>query len=187
MPTLNQWFGSFLTESRAEIFSQCRQDCPLLPLINKSGFHALREEKIGQKPPTGHQPFNHQIHHRKPTQPPTDHQAATTALSLLLPSFLSPLQPFLLPPTADSGHWHLCPLHSRPVTTIPSPPSSRLPFFSSIVCNYVKVINISFGPGQFRPNPNGWAGSGPQKNENKFKNPFKKNCDFLTYFSTYFA
>jgi len=53
-----------------------------------------------------------------PRPPPaTPHEANTTtnrppssycgSLSLLLPAFLSPLQPFLLPPTADSGHHHL--------------------------------------------------------------------------------
>jgi hypothetical protein len=49
----------------------------------------------------------HQLHHKKPTQRPTNHQAAIAALSLLLPAFLSPLQLFLLPPTADSDHHHL--------------------------------------------------------------------------------
>jgi hypothetical protein len=43
----------------------------------------------------------------RPRPPPTDHQAAITALSLLLPTFLSPLQLFLFPLTADFGHHHL--------------------------------------------------------------------------------
>jgi len=49
MPTLSQRLGSFPSESRAEIFLQCRQDCPFPPTINRDGFHGLREEKIGSK------------------------------------------------------------------------------------------------------------------------------------------
>jgi len=49
MPTLSQRLGSFPSESRAEIFLQCRQDCPLPPPINRGGFHGLREEKIRSK------------------------------------------------------------------------------------------------------------------------------------------
>ena len=118
MPILNQRLGSFTTESRAEIFSQCRQDCPLPPLINEGGFQGLREEQIGSKvsqktslfpvsatlslslsaiadsKPRCHQLVCHQLHHRKPTQPLTSHQAALGALSLLLPAYLSPLQTF---------------------------------------------------------------------------------------------
>jgi len=41
--------GSFPTESRAEIFPQCRQDCPLPPPINRGGVDGLREEKIELK------------------------------------------------------------------------------------------------------------------------------------------
>jgi len=54
-------------------------------------------------------------------------------LSLLLPAFLSPLQPFLLPPTADSGHHHLSrrPLSHRPnhliTTETPTPGNFLLP------------------------------------------------------------
>ncbi|KAJ7010082.1 hypothetical protein NC653_000726 [Populus alba x Populus x berolinensis] len=47
--TLSQWLGSFPTESKAEIFPQCRQDCPLPPPINRGGFHGLREGRIGSK------------------------------------------------------------------------------------------------------------------------------------------
>ena len=49
MPTLSQQFGSFPTESRAEMFFKCRQDFPLPPPLNKVGFHGLREEKTGSK------------------------------------------------------------------------------------------------------------------------------------------
>ena len=42
MPTLNQLLRSFPTESRAVIFLQCRQDCPLPPPINRGGFQGLR-------------------------------------------------------------------------------------------------------------------------------------------------
>jgi len=49
MPTLNQRLGSFPTESRAEIFPQCRQDYPLPPPINRGGFQGLKEEKIRSK------------------------------------------------------------------------------------------------------------------------------------------
>jgi len=52
--TLNQQLGSFPTESKAEIFPQCRQDWPLPPPINRGGVNGLREEKIelkvGRKP-----------------------------------------------------------------------------------------------------------------------------------------
>jgi len=49
MPTLSQRLGSFPSESRAESFLHCRQDCPLPPPINRDGFYSLREEKIGAK------------------------------------------------------------------------------------------------------------------------------------------
>jgi len=49
MPTLSQRLGSFPTESRAENFFLCRQDCPLPPSINRGEFHGLREEKFGSK------------------------------------------------------------------------------------------------------------------------------------------
>jgi hypothetical protein len=46
---------------------------------------------------------------------------------------------------------------------------------------------ISFGPGQFWPSPNGWAGSGPapiflKKNSKNFKNHFKKKVIFSNIF-----
>jgi len=56
IPTLSQWLGSFPTESRAIIFPQCRQDCPLPLFINIGGFHGLREETIGSK--FGQKPAN---------------------------------------------------------------------------------------------------------------------------------
>jgi hypothetical protein len=87
MPTLNQWLGSFLTESRAEIFSQCRQDCPLLPLINKSGFHALREEKIGQKPPALQPPNTPQEANTTTNRPPSSHYGSISSPSILSLSF----------------------------------------------------------------------------------------------------
>jgi len=162
MPTLNQRLRSFPTESRATIFPRCRQDCPLPPPIIRGGFQGLKEReirsKISQKPafppPVSaisslplslslsavlatdqghHQPFSPSY----TTGNQHNHQAATAALSLLLPAFLSPWQLFLLPPTADSSHQHLRPLHSGPVTATPSPPLGRLPFFSPIVCNCV--------------------------------------------------
>jgi len=49
MHTLSQRLGSFLTESRVQKFSKCRQDYPLQSPINRYGFHALGEEKIEQK------------------------------------------------------------------------------------------------------------------------------------------
>jgi len=49
MPTLSQQLGSFPSETRAEIFFHCRQDCPLPPPINRGGFYCLREEKIKSK------------------------------------------------------------------------------------------------------------------------------------------
>ena len=49
IPTLSQWLGSFPTESRAEIFPQYRQDCPLPPPINRGGFNGQKKEKIGSK------------------------------------------------------------------------------------------------------------------------------------------
>jgi len=49
MHTLNQWLGSFSTESRAAILSWYRQECLLLPPINRGGFQGLRRTKIGSK------------------------------------------------------------------------------------------------------------------------------------------
>jgi len=49
MPTLSQRLGSFLSESRAEIFLHCRKDFPLPPPINRGGFYGVREEKIKSK------------------------------------------------------------------------------------------------------------------------------------------
>jgi hypothetical protein len=49
MHTLSQRLGSFPSESRAEIFLHCRQDCPLPPPIYRGGFDGPREEKIGAK------------------------------------------------------------------------------------------------------------------------------------------
>jgi len=128
MPTLNQQLGSFPAKSRAENFFLVKKRLPSSTPINRSRFHGLMEEtirsKVGLKPaplppflqfflslsppavPATNQ-SHHQLHHRKPTQPPTDHQAATAALSLLLPAVLSPLQLFLLPPIANSSHHHL--------------------------------------------------------------------------------
>jgi len=49
MPTLSQRLGSFPTESRAEIFPHCRQDCSLPRPITRGGFDGLRKEKIRSK------------------------------------------------------------------------------------------------------------------------------------------
>ena len=46
---LSQRLRCFPTESRAAIFSQRRQDCPLPLPINRVGIDGLREEKIGSK------------------------------------------------------------------------------------------------------------------------------------------
>ena len=47
--TLSQQLKCFPTESRAAIFPQCRQDCPLSQPINRVGFDDLREEKFRSK------------------------------------------------------------------------------------------------------------------------------------------
>jgi len=54
---LNQRLGSFQTESRAAIFLQYRQDCPLSLPINRSGFHTLKGGKTSPKS-TKNQPFS---------------------------------------------------------------------------------------------------------------------------------
>ena len=52
IPTLSQWLGSFPTESRAEIFPQYRQDCPLPPPINRGGFNGQKkgENRVQSQP-----------------------------------------------------------------------------------------------------------------------------------------
>ena len=113
MPTLNQRLGCFPIESRVEFFSQCRQDCPLPPPINRRGFQALREQKTGSK--VSHKislfpvsaTFSLSLRHCKlqATLPPAPPKEANTttyrppsspwgSLSLLLPVYLSPLQTF---------------------------------------------------------------------------------------------
>jgi len=44
----NGW-DPFQPNQGLKIFPLCRQDCPLPPPINKSGFHGLREENIESK------------------------------------------------------------------------------------------------------------------------------------------
>ena len=57
MSNLSQRLGSFPSESRAEMFLHCRQDCHLPSPINRGGFDGLREEKMGSK------------NHKKPASP----------------------------------------------------------------------------------------------------------------------
>jgi len=144
MPTLSQRLGSFPTESRAESFLQCRQDCPLPSSINRGGFHDLREEKsgskVGQKPaslprfcsflslslptvPATNQSHYQLLHHRKPTQPPTDHQASIAALSLLLPAFLSPSSSLSLSSATFSSSSHSRLRPPSPQSKPPEPPA----------------------------------------------------------------
>ena len=121
MLTLSQLLGSFLSESRAKIFSLCRQDFPLPPPINRGEFHGLREEKSGSKvsqktslPPSPRCRFSSSasasffLRHRKSTSSPflppappwatsttkrcQDHQPATTASVISHRERLSPLQ-----------------------------------------------------------------------------------------------
>jgi len=145
----------------------------------------------------------HQLHHRKPARPPTDHQAATAALSLLLPAFLSPLQCFLLLLTADSGHRHL----SRSLLShwpdilstletpkpwnflLPAlPPSSlsRLLHAEFISACSGRIINLPLGLANFGPAQ--MVGLDParppfkKKYSKNFKNHFKKNVIFSNIF-----
>ena len=161
MPSLSQRLGSFPTESRADNFSQCRKDFSLALPINRGGFDDLKEEKIGFKVsqktslPSFLSPCRFSssasssffLRYRKPTPPsflpPAPPWATSTAkrppnshrdsLPLLLPAFLSPLQIFLLPPIADSGHHHLgrCLLSYQPnilsTSTTPTPDNILLP------------------------------------------------------------
>jgi len=135
MPTLNQRLGSFPIESRAEIFPQCRQDCPLPPLINRGGFQALREKKTRSKvshkislfpvsatfslsPPAvaNSKPRCHQLHQRKPTQPLIGHQAAPGDLSLFSFRHIS----LLCKPFSSASNSLLRPPFPHP--TPPEPP-----------------------------------------------------------------
>jgi len=95
MPILNQRLRSFPTESRAEIFPQCKKDFSLPPPINEGAVQGLKEEKIeckvGRKPAfpiqfsgnhsflfflylswpsatnTHHRSSHHHLHHKKPS------------------------------------------------------------------------------------------------------------------------
>ena len=73
---------------------------------------------------------DHQLHRKKPTQPPTDHQVATATLSLILPALLSPLQPFLLPLTAEASR-----ATGQTTTSRPRPP--RQATSSSLFCLFL--------------------------------------------------
>jgi len=90
-------------------------------------------------------------------------------LSLLLPTFLSPLQLFLLLPTADSGHhhlswWHLIHRPNHLITTeTPTPSNFLLPALpfprrgccmqNSFLHAASQLISPWFGPGQLWPHP----------------------------------
>jgi len=195
--TLNQRLGSFPAKSRAEILPRCRRDYPLPPPINRGSVDDLREEKIGSKnqkklaslprfcsiflylslpavPATNqshHKLLHHQLHHRKPTQPPSSHR---DSLSLLLPAFLSPLQTSssctvatpetkisinaatsLLSATQTSSASHLC--------QVVSPYFCPVPAHVSSACNG-RIINLEYGSDLIWPSPNLWAGFGPPPN-----------------------
>ena len=149
MPTLNQRLGCFPIESRVEFFSQCRQDCPLPPPINRRGFQALREQKTGSK--VSHKislfPVSATFSLSPPLQTPShvatsstkgsqhNHLSATKqplGISLSSPSgiSLSFANLFLLPPTAYSGHhsliWCLLSDRSKHLITSETPTPGNL-------------------------------------------------------------
>jgi len=205
MPTLSQQLGSFPSETRAEIFLHCRQDCPLPPPINRGGFYCLREEKIKSKnhkkpaSPCFHFPFfpvsllQLSLHlftaafsgkdNNKPSLYTTTNTSSTKQpprLSLSSPSglFLSSANFFFLRSSDSAGQA----LHQRRHPPLhqhdhrPSPPqvvlhpclaSTAHPYCSLLLSLHAEFILhaatkiITFGPRQFWPHPNGWAGFGP--------------------------
>ena len=120
MPTLSQRLGCFPSESRAGIFLQCRQDCPLLPPINRGGFDGLREDKIGSK------------NRKKPASPlfpfsffPRQPSAALSTSPQLPSSARIPTNPAYTPPRTPAP-----PQEAN--TTIKQPPRLSLSFSSGL-------------------------------------------------------
>jgi len=92
-------------------------------------FLCRRPPSLSQpQPPSSRQPLTVSTTNR----PPSSHR---DSLPLLLPAFLSPLQPFLLPPVADTdlhryNHRQHTVILGQTTTTPGCPPSLPFPFFT---------------------------------------------------------
>jgi hypothetical protein len=118
---------------------------------------------------------HHQLHHRKPTQPPRSHR---DSLSLLLPAFLSPLQTSsctvatpatklsinaatsLLSATQTSSASHLRQVAPPNFCPVPTPVLVAIACRRYSACNG-RIINLECGPNLIWPSPNLWVRSGP--------------------------